>query len=120
MPKLARRWCSRCNAVHGSDCPSRPAWEKPARAKPGRGGRPWRRKRQRIFERDGYLCQLHLERGQEVVVTLHGRSAGVCDHIIHLAEGGTDADHNLQTICQDCDKEKTQRESQRGRVGPKP
>lgn len=80
----------------------------------GRGGRPWRRQRARIFERDDYLCQIHLRRGEIRPVTLHGKYAGVCDHIIPLAEGGTDDDDNLQTICQECDKEKTAAEAARG------
>ena len=83
--------------------------------KSGRGGRPWRRKRQRIFERDGYLCQPHKRLGKLVPVELHGLNAGICDHKIPLAEGGTDDDENLETICQACDKAKTQDESRRGR-----
>lgn len=82
----------------------------------GRGGRPWRRKRERVFARDKYLCQIHLGQGHMVPVTLSGPRAGVCDHVVPEAEGGTDEESNLQTICQACSKAKTAIESARGRA----
>jgi len=36
------------------------------------------------------------------------------DHIVNVAEGGTDDDVNLQTICSDCHQVKTQAEARRG------
>lgn len=105
--------------MHPGKCPDAPVWSRPVHKRSGRGGRPWQRKRERIFERDGYVCQIHLERGEVKVVTLTGPLAGVCDHRVPLAEGGTDDDSNLQTICRDCDREKTQVESLRGRGGAK-
>lgn len=116
------RWCSRCRVVHNERCPNAPKWEKKVSAVPksGRGGRPWQRKRKRVFERDGYMCQIHLKRGDIKVVTLHGKNHGVCDHIVPLEEGGSDDESNLQTICQCCDKEKTQLESLKGRGVVKP
>lgn len=86
----------------------------------GRGGSKWRTRRRRIFERDNYLCQIHLKEGRLVPVELHGPRHGVCDHIIPTAEGGTDDDENLQTICQDCDKVKTDEERRRAGGGSKP
>lgn len=114
------RWCARCRLVHNAKCPNAPVWEKPVVKKSGRGGRPWQRKRKAIFERDQFLCQIHLKKGDVVVVTLHGSLAGVCDHIVPVAEGGGDDESNLQTICQACDKVKTSMESVRGRGGSKP
>lgn len=110
-------WCPRCCKAHSGTCPKRKSWDKAATGKPrsGRGGRPWQKRRQRIFERDDYLCQIHLKQGLYVPVELHGPNHGVCDHIVPLAEGGSDDDENLQTICQACDKVKTQAESMRGR-----
>lgn len=120
MPVKPGRWCNRCKAVHAGRCPDAPVWVKPVFKKSGRGGRPWRRKREQVFERDGFLCQIHLRKGDQVLVTLHGSLAGVCDHIVALEHGGTDCDSNLQTICKSCDKEKTHAESVKGRGGSKP
>jgi len=36
------------------------------------------------------------------------------DHIVPLAEGGTDDDSNIQGLCDDCHRAKTARESARG------
>lgn len=101
--------------MHDGKCPNVVSWQKPVSAKSGRGGRPWRRKRQAIFERDNYQC---VKCGR--VVTLHGALAGICDHRVPKAEGGTDDDSNLQTLCCFCSDAKTREESLRGRVGSKP
>lgn len=111
------RWCARCRAVHGGACPNAPVWQKPVGKKSGRGGRPWERTRKRIFERDNFLCQIHLAKNELVAVDLHGSNAGVCDHILALEHGGTNSDSNLQTICKACDKEKTHAESMMRRGG---
>lgn len=111
------RWCNRCKVVHPASCPAAPVWVKPIQKRSGRGGRPWERKRKRVFERDNYLCQIHLQRDELVKVELHGVNAGFCDHIVPLAEGGSDDESNLQTICKYCDKIKTSIESLRGRGG---
>ena len=68
----------------------------------GRGGRPWRRKREEIFKRDKYTCQVCDRIGGELEL----------DHIINVARGGTDDDHNLQTMCNPCHIPKTHAESQ--------
>ena len=67
----------------------------------GRGGRPWRRKREAILIRDNYTCR---------VCGLTTKDLEV-DHIINVAQGGTDDDGNLQAICIPCHKTKTARES---------
>ena len=73
----------------------------------GRGGRPWRRKREEIFLRDNYECCGH---GCDYVgIDLE------LDHIVNVAAGGTDDDDNLQSLCVPCHKEKTAAES-RGQV----
>lgn len=77
----------------------------------GRGGRKWRTLREQVFQRDKFLCQMHLRRGELRPVSLHGKDHGVCDHIIPLARGGRDALDNLQTICQQCNQWKTAQES---------
>lgn len=68
----------------------------------GRGGRPWRRKRDEIFKRDKHTCQVCGRIGGELEL----------DHILNVARGGTDDDKNLQTICKTCHIPKTHAESQ--------
>lgn len=70
----------------------------------GRGGRPWRRKRALILVRDEYTCQAC------GTVTLDLE----VDHIINVAQGGTDDEANLQALCVPCHKLKTAEESARG------
>jgi len=59
----------------------------------GRGGRPWRRLREKILQRDGYLCQCPLCQGEALPLL-----ADEVDHIIPLAQGGSNAMDNLQAI----------------------
>lgn len=77
----------------------------------GRGGRPWQRMRERVFESDGFLCRVCRAKGRLEPVELHGSRAGVCDHIVPMSQGGGDHIDNLQTLCQACDKVKTYGES---------
>lgn len=67
----------------------------------GRGGRPWRRKREAILIRDHYTCR---------VCGLTTKDLEV-DHVVNVAQGGTDDDGNLQAICIPCHRAKTARES---------
>ncbi|MFB2539481.1 MULTISPECIES: HNH endonuclease [unclassified Acinetobacter] len=68
----------------------------------GRGGRPWRRIKQAVHERDQYTC----------------RHCGIvtrdleCDHIVNMASCGTHDIDNLQSLCKSCHQAKTQVESQ--------
>ena len=73
----------------------------------GRGGRKWRRKREQILVRDGRLCQPCRAAG---FVTL----ASEVDHIIPVAEGGSDDAANLQAICGPCHEAKSKAERVRG------
>jgi len=73
----------------------------------GRGGRPWRRKRERVFRRDLFMCQACKRNGKTTGIDLHGPRAGRCDHIIPLEEGGTDDADNLETLCKRCHDRKT-------------
>lgn len=72
----------------------------------GRGGRPWRRIRERILLRDQYTCRCCGVVTQEIEV----------DHIINVAEGGSDDDSNLQSLCVPCHQAKTAAEAARGRA----
>lgn len=70
----------------------------------GRGGRPWRRKRESILVRDKYTCQAC------GIVTIDLE----VDHIVNIAQGGTDDDANLQALCVPCHQAKTATESAQG------
>lgn len=63
-------------------------------------GWAWEQIRKRIFTRDCGLCQPSLRRGLTVPAT-------EVDHIVPLAQGGTDADSNLQSISSEPHKAKT-------------
>lgn len=57
-----------------------------------RGGstRAWRRVRSRVLQRDGHRCQQC------------GGPATEVDHLIPVADGGSDVIANLQSVCSDC------------------
>ena len=63
-------------------------------------GKVWRVKRLKILQRDDYLCQECKRNG---IVT----AATDVDHIKSKAQGGTDEDSNLQSLCKPCHKAKT-------------
>lgn len=56
--------------------------------------RAHRRRRVRIFERDGYRCQ-HC--GTPVTP-----ATGHLDHLVAVINGGSDEDSNLRTLCRTC------------------
>lgn len=72
----------------------------------GRGGRPWRRLRIAILERDNYLCQCDDCTRLGLI-----RIANEVDHIIPLSRDGTDDETNLRAINSECHKKKTAKES---------
>lgn len=59
------------------------------------------RLRHEVFKRDNYKC-LECGKGKKET-TLH------CDHIMPVAQGGSDELDNLQTLCQACNLAKTNR-----------
>lgn len=78
----------------------------------GRGGRPWRRLRDQVLRRDGYLCQCDdCQRLGRV------RPADEVDHVTPLCRGGKDLMSNLRAINHECHRLKTQAESQAARRG---
>lgn len=76
----------------------------------GRGGRPWRRTREEVLKRDSYLCQC-----EDCKRLGRVRPAHEVDHVVPLAQGGTDSLSNLAAINHDCHRVKTLRESAAGR-----
>lgn len=84
------------------------ALEQAPRYGKGRGGRPWRRKREAVLKRDKYLCQPCSRKGALTLATQ-------VDHVVPQFEGGSDEDENLQAICDVCHEAKTQAEACRAR-----
>ena len=72
----------------------------------GRGGRPWRRKRDAVLARDKHLCQC-----DECKAAGRFTEANEVDHIIPVWQGGSDEPSNLRAINHDCHKAKTAREA---------
>jgi 5-methylcytosine-specific restriction protein A len=70
-------------------------------------GRALQVKRKRLFELEP-LCRHCMELADRV------EPAVIRDHIIPLAEGGTEDDTNIQPLCQACSDRKTAEESKRG------
>jgi 5-methylcytosine-specific restriction enzyme A len=65
--------------------------------------------RRACFRRDNWCCVKCGYHGRPHTGELH------CDHIMPVAEGGTDILANLSTLCVPCHKQKTQAEAARGR-----
>ncbi|KJV38197.1 HNH endonuclease [Acinetobacter brisouii] len=63
-------------------------------------GHTWRKLREKVLQRDSYLCVQCNSVGQIAEAT-------DVDHIIPKAHGGTDDMSNLQSLCSVCHKEKT-------------
>lgn len=72
----------------------------------GRGGRPWRRIKQQVHERDEWTCC----KCGRTTMDLE------CDHIVNTAQGGTDDLNNLQSLCKPCHSDKSAAESKAGMV----
>jgi 5-methylcytosine-specific restriction enzyme A len=73
-------------------------------------GSAWKKLRDIVMRRDCGLCQTCKQAGRITV-------AVQVDHIVPKAEGGTDAEDNLQAICKACHTSKTAAEAAKGRAG---
>jgi 5-methylcytosine-specific restriction protein A len=69
-------------------------------------GRALQRARARLFDESPLCVQCQADGRVSVAV--------IRDHIVPLAEGGTDDRANVQALCQACSDLKTQREAKRG------
>ncbi|WOC12583.1 HNH endonuclease [Gordonia sp. MP11Mi] len=68
----------------------------------------WRAIRKQVIARDGNRC---------VDCGVHGDDVRLeCDHIVPVAEGGTDTLENARMLCTTCHAVKTRAESNRGRA----
>ncbi len=96
----------------GGRCPQhggpRKPWHRSGETPKRVTGRPLQRLRAQLFARQP-LCVVCLAAGRV-------RASEVRDHIVPLAEGGSDTEDNVRGICVDCHKVKTQQESQRGQA----
>ncbi|MGI2025780.1 HNH endonuclease [Endozoicomonas acroporae] len=75
-------------------------------------GHKWRKLREARLKHDGYLCQSCKRSGRI-------KSAVTVDHIKAKAFGGSDAWDNLESLCDDCHKEKTSADARAGRFSKK-
>ena len=116
MARIFRTLCTQCHLVKASgadglcdECRSKykrwTIYQKFKGSSIARYGRKWYKLRQSILKRDSYLCQECLRNGKYQV-------AEDVDHIVPLTQGGTDDESNLQSLCHECHKIKTARESQ--------
>jgi 5-methylcytosine-specific restriction enzyme A len=71
-------------------------------------GRTLQRARAALFASEP-LCRLCREHGRVTIATIR-------DHIVPLAEGGTEAAGNIQPLCRDCSDAKTAGEARRGQA----
>lgn len=71
-------------------------------------GSLWDKVRKRVLLRDSYLCVPCRKQGRLT-------QASQVDHIINKAQCGGDEMSNLQSICYNCHKSKTLKESKNGR-----
>lgn len=118
MPYKPKRFCAApgCGVLlggaaggHVSRCPQHavPAWRPVDRAAPARiRGRKLQQLRKELFDRTP-LCVECDKAGRVSIATVR-------DHIIPLAEGGTDSDSNCRAVCRDCNERKRHDEVRRG------
>jgi 5-methylcytosine-specific restriction protein A len=83
----------------------RPAWRPDI---PRIEGRRLQHLRQQLFAREPF-CRLCKAQGRKVLAVIR-------DHVIPLAEGGTESAANTQPLCRACSDAKSQREAARGRA----
>ena len=119
MPSAAPKPCNHpgCGVLvkdGGARCPKHPGGMVARFGAIGRASRhdrgygsDWDKTRKRILIRDCGMCQSCAKQG---IVRL----ACDVDHIVPKAEGGTDEECNLQSLCKSCHSEKTKQESARG------
>lgn len=113
MPQAAPRPCTKtgCGALveDGTGrCPKHPhpAWAKRANAPKRTRGRRLQTERHHLFMHNP-LCVECIKQGRVSAATQR-------DHVVPLAEGGTDTSDNTQALCDACHAIKSEAEKQRG------
>ena len=120
MPNAPQKPCPQPYCPHLQPCPVhvRAAWRGTAPAPPRIRGGQLQALRQALFQREP-LCRVCAGLGRVTIATIR-------DHIIPLAELGTEDESNIQPICQPCHDVKIREEAKRGMqrggpmVGPRP
>jgi 5-methylcytosine-specific restriction enzyme A len=115
MPYAPARVCTRgtnCPHVvtHDRPCPvhgERQPWQHDVE-QPRIRGRRLQALRTALFQREP-LCRPCSQAGRATVATIR-------DHIINVEEGGTEDESNIEPICADCHRAKTEREAARGQA----
>ena len=80
----------------------RPQRTSPKKTDPKYWTTSWRQTQKYVFVRDHYHCQ--------ACDRLLSDGQAHCDHIIPVAQGGSDYEDNLQTLCIACHNRKTRAE----------
>ena len=115
MPRSAKHACAHggCSVLltrgQGAYCSTHAVpsdWDKPRREVPRIRGGKLQKLRAALFDRSP-LCVLCARIGRTTIATVR-------DHIVPLAEGGTEDEHNTQAVCWNCNEVKRQQEAQRG------
>ncbi len=101
--------CSTCHQLTTGPCPTcqRSPWHQPQPSVRIRG-RKLQTLRRRLFCAQPW-CRLCLAKTPQRFTF-----ATIRDHVVPLAEGGTDTDDNIQPLCIDCSDAKTANEATRG------
>ena len=99
------RFCSRCRPEPEPEPAHR--WDADRRSVPRVRGRQLQARRKALFAREP-LCRVCRAQGRVSAATIR-------DHVVPLAEGGSDEDDNVQPLCECCSDSKTREESKRGR-----
>ena len=122
MPKLPPKPCSKpgCSAYAKTlgrcdkhqrdvyDIQPKP-WGTTTASRQARGyGKQWQKTRRSALGRDSFLCVLCKAAGRMTAAT-------DVDHIKPKSEGGDDSFENLQSLCGECHKKKTQADNRRAR-----
>ena len=107
MPMMPPHRCPSCHQLVAGRCGCRPPWRHAQPVSRIRGRRLQRLRHQLLSRYP--LCVLCLAKVPACL-----SSATIRDHIVPLAEGGTDTEDNVQAICVDCSDTKTQQEARRG------
>lgn len=109
MPLSPLRPCSATcpNLTRGGRCPQHQrSWRSSQPEVKRHTGRWLQQQREALFNREP-LCRICRAAGRTTKATIR-------DHIIPLAEGGSDVEWNTQPLCRSCSDTKTQQEAKRG------